>query len=252
MTSKLNCDNVDLSSIQEAPNASSSRLLARNVNDVRGQAQILPGAEPGTYSLVVAGYKPYANMDVELLPLIYVAQPDYWGIEVVGTIRSGIVLPATIPFATEPLLLANVTGKKGIEVIWADEKQQIDIASSESSGIATFADAIEIFAEYEVAREGFRYPCPKWSNPFRTCPADVVIRLKHPRLGEVIGKVRECVRGAGYAAAVAALIAAIISSGVAVTEAAAGAFKAYLVGCLLDKGVSFAKEIEVKIDIEKK
>lgn len=239
-------------SFEQAPNVSSSRLLAKNINNNSGIARLLSGSEPDTYSLMVAGYKPYVNMDVELIPLIYVDKPDYWGIEVVGTIRSGILLPAIIPFSTEYLSLANTTGKKGIEVIWADERQEIDIAPIDTNRLLPLVFGFANFAEFEVVREKFRYPCPKLLDPFKTCPAEVVIKLRHPRLGEVLVEARECLKGAAYAAAIAVLIVAILSGGLAVPSAAAATFEKFLFACLTIKGVSFAEDIEVIIDVEKK
>ncbi len=79
----------------------------------------------GVPLLIVEGTKPYLNMKVRLQPRIYVEQPDYWGIEVVGCLE-GIGLPALAPYS-ETLSLSHVTGKKGIEVIGADRSQTFDI-----------------------------------------------------------------------------------------------------------------------------
>jgi hypothetical protein len=87
--------------------------------------------------LVVSGYKPYPTMTVKLVPLMYMRQPDYWGIEVVGTPPSqGQLVPmASItrtPYSVE-LDLAGVTGKLGIEVIGANHTEQISVPSEEST-----------------------------------------------------------------------------------------------------------------------
>jgi hypothetical protein len=39
---------------------------------------------PPRYVLRVTGVRPWANMEVDLVPLVYIRQPDYWGIEVIG------------------------------------------------------------------------------------------------------------------------------------------------------------------------
>ncbi|MFF1905603.1 hypothetical protein [Kitasatospora sp. NPDC058218] len=89
------------------------------------EAKAVPGIVPGTFILVVSGTKPYLNMTVRLSPLVFIAQPEYWGIEVVGSL-SGIGLPATTPY-TESLPLDGITGTKGIEVIGAYRTERIDL-----------------------------------------------------------------------------------------------------------------------------
>ena len=38
---------------------------------------------PPQFVLRVAGTKPFLNMEVELVPLVIIQQPEFWGIEVV-------------------------------------------------------------------------------------------------------------------------------------------------------------------------
>jgi hypothetical protein len=89
------------------------------------RARVVPGIVPGTFILIVSGTKPYLNMTVELSPLIYIRRPDYWGIEVVGSLH-GIGLPATAPY-TVFIPLDGITGTKGIEVIGANKRQKIKV-----------------------------------------------------------------------------------------------------------------------------
>src|SRR5919112_6700832 len=70
---------------------------------------------PPQFLLRVGGTKPYANMSVDLSPLVHIRQPEYWGIEVVGRLRGGIGLPAVAPY-TASIPLAGITGTEGIEV----------------------------------------------------------------------------------------------------------------------------------------
>jgi hypothetical protein len=77
------------------------------------------------YVLVVSGTKP-VSMKIELVPLIYEQQPDYWGIEVVGSLPGGIVLPAFGPY-TASLPLAGITGTDGIEVIGANRTERLAV-----------------------------------------------------------------------------------------------------------------------------
>jgi len=102
-----------------APAAESVRLITFK------QAKVVTGIVPETYILVVSGTKPYLNMTVELSPLIYIRRPEYWGIEVVGSL-SGIGLPATAPYSVA-IPLDGITGTKGIEVIGANKKLKIAV-----------------------------------------------------------------------------------------------------------------------------
>jgi hypothetical protein len=88
-------------------------------------AQVTPGIVPKTWFLIVSGKKPWASMTVELQPLIYVHQPDYWGIEVVGCV-SGISLPVEVPYSVW-LDISHVIGTQGIEVIGANNSVRIKV-----------------------------------------------------------------------------------------------------------------------------
>ena len=101
----------------KTPTASSVRLI----NFTR--AEVRPGFLPNTWILIVSGTKPYANMTVELRPLIYVRRPEFWGIEVTGTLP-GIGIPMVAPY-TVSLPLDGILGTKGIEVIGATRRKKI-------------------------------------------------------------------------------------------------------------------------------
>jgi hypothetical protein len=89
------------------------------------EAQVVPGIVPGTFILIVSGTKPYLNMRVSLSPLVYIRQPEYWGIEVVGSMI-GIGLPTTAPY-TVSLPLDGILGTEGIEVIGATNRKRFDV-----------------------------------------------------------------------------------------------------------------------------
>jgi hypothetical protein len=80
---------------------------------------------PPQYVLAVTGTKPYLNMEVTLVPLVYIQQPDYWGIEVVGCLP-GLGLPAQAPYAVS-LRLNGSLGTRGIEVMGATRAQRLDV-----------------------------------------------------------------------------------------------------------------------------
>ncbi|WP_043623906.1 hypothetical protein [Nonomuraea candida] len=89
------------------------------------EAQVVPGTVPETFILVVSGTKPYLTMDVSLVPLTYIRQPEFWGVEVAGTLK-GVGLPATAPY-TVTLPLDGVLGTEGIEVIGASRRQAVKV-----------------------------------------------------------------------------------------------------------------------------
>lgn len=90
---------------------------------------------PPQYVLVVTGTKPYLNMEVDLLPLVYIRQPEYWGIEVVGRLPGGIGLPAQAPYPyTVSIRLGGITGTGGIEVVGATRSERIEVPPKESAG----------------------------------------------------------------------------------------------------------------------
>jgi hypothetical protein len=101
-----------------------------------------PPAFPPQF-LSVSGSKPYANMWVDLAPLVCVGRPEYRGIEVVGRLPLGIGLPSeelpseqaqkaqynvTIP------LYSGLTGTKGIELICATRSERIEVQHDPPAG----------------------------------------------------------------------------------------------------------------------
>jgi len=202
-------------------------------------------------TLVVRGLKPYANLDIQLSPYTYVDTPEYWEIEVIAVgPLGGILLPAVTPFETEPLDLNRVLGNVGIEVIWEDEREQLE---TPRKLVLQFqggrSDTLALLSGVYQITEKFRYPCPKLLDPFKTCPAELNISFTHPRIDEVIGAVRDCASGAGLAALVVAAIA-FITLGEGLTPAIA-AFKTVFETCLEAKSVEFARDIVVSVNVEK-
>ncbi len=84
---------------------------------------------PPQFLLRVGGTKPYANMSVDLSPLVHTTRPEYWGIEVVGSLP-GIGLPALAPYEVT-LAVTSFLGTHGIEVIGANRVQRFDITGRE-------------------------------------------------------------------------------------------------------------------------
>lgn len=112
----------------DLPRAESVRLIGFE------HAEILTlESFPPQFVLNVTGIKSYLNMEVELVPLVFVRQPEYWGIEVVGPLRGGIVLPALAPY-TVSISLIGITGTEGVEVIGANRSEKIKVPPKETAG----------------------------------------------------------------------------------------------------------------------
>lgn len=99
------------------PASQSYRLIDFEEVDVR------PGIVPETYFLTVSGTAPCYNMEVSLSPLVYIRCPEYWGIEVVGHLPTGICLTAEKPYSVT-IPLTGITGSEGIEVIGASKREE--------------------------------------------------------------------------------------------------------------------------------
>lgn len=109
--------------LSENRTADSSRLITFT------DSRVVPGVVTGTYILIVTGEKPFLNMEVRLIPRIYVVQPEYWEIEVVGVL-GGIGLPATEPYSVF-IPLEGIRGTRGITVIGNSQETSIDVPSSQ-------------------------------------------------------------------------------------------------------------------------
>lgn len=110
---------------EKAPPATSWKLLGRTIDGTKATAEVRPAFVTNTFILIVSGKKPYLNMTVRLSPLTYIRQPEYWEIQVIGSVP-GIVIPA-IGSYHETLPLDGIRGTKGIIVKWADDSQTFDI-----------------------------------------------------------------------------------------------------------------------------
>ncbi len=92
-------------------------------------ARVDPGFLPNTWFLTVSGRKPWASMTVELVPLVYIRRPEFWGIEVVAA-QKGIGIPLEVPYSVV-LEISHVLGTAGIEVIGATKSEKIKVGSTQ-------------------------------------------------------------------------------------------------------------------------
>lgn len=112
-------DTKDLERFEGLPQASSCRLINYT------KYAVVRGVVSNTFILTVSGRKPWLTMKVELHPRIYIRQPEYWAIEVVGC-QSGIGLPTEDDYSVT-LDISSVRGTKGIELISAAGATKIDV-----------------------------------------------------------------------------------------------------------------------------
>lgn len=130
----------DYARLNELPVPASSRLIDFDRVEV-----LTLESFPPQFVLVVSGTKPFLNMEVSLVPLIFVRQPEYWGIEVVGRLPGAIGLPILSPYRVSLPLAGNI-GTKGIEVIGASRTQRVDVPEERGGEPAT-ATVFELHGE---------------------------------------------------------------------------------------------------------
>ena len=109
----------ELKVLESLPQPSTCRIIDFKT------AEVVPGFIPKTYFLIVSGEKPMVSMKVDLVPLIYIKQPEYWGIEVVAC-QTGIGLPMVAPYHVS-LDISHLLGTAGIEVIGASTTKKIKV-----------------------------------------------------------------------------------------------------------------------------
>jgi hypothetical protein len=118
-------DEQQLRQHRELPKPDSQRLIDFERAQILGLRTF-----PPQFVLRVTGTKPYLNMEVELVPLVFIRQPEFWGIEVVGRLPGGIGLPALAPYDVS-IALSGITGTKGVEVIGATRSKRIELPPTE-------------------------------------------------------------------------------------------------------------------------
>ena len=106
--------------LTELQTASSSKLIAFD------EAKVIPGFITDTYFLQVRGEAPCLNMEVRLVPRIYIDCPDYWEIEVTGALNGGFCLTAMKPYVLA-IPLAGVIGRRGIEVVGGNRSERFEV-----------------------------------------------------------------------------------------------------------------------------
>ncbi len=117
-----------VSTYNALPKAGSHRLL-----DFERAEIVTLESFPPQFVLRVMGTKPFLNMEVNLEPLIFVQQPEYWGIEVVGRLPGGIGLPQLAPYDVS-IPLSGITGTRGVEVIGATRSERLEVPPKEQVG----------------------------------------------------------------------------------------------------------------------
>jgi hypothetical protein len=129
-----------MSTEETAPPGVPSEEPVERLIDFERAVVITPMIYPPRPRLVVDGVT-NIPVDVTLVPLVYVSQPTYWGIQVVASPgdRDGPRPSqpiAAIPYHVE-LDLAGVTGTDGVEVIGATMTERLDIPAEVPTEVPT-------------------------------------------------------------------------------------------------------------------
>lgn len=98
-------------------------------------ASVIPGFVNDTYFLTVSGESPHINMNVRLIPYIYVTQPEFWGIEVVATSDEEPTGPPGRYYVH--LALDGIVGTKGVEVVGKNSTKQLPVPPVRDSDSTT-------------------------------------------------------------------------------------------------------------------
>jgi len=83
---------------------------------------------PPQHVLQVVGNAPSADTTVELVPLVYVQQPDYWEVEIIGR-STGVATSAIVDYEVT-LPVSQAQGRFGIEVVGTTHTKRLDIPGS--------------------------------------------------------------------------------------------------------------------------
>lgn len=107
-----------MQALLDLPRVESCRLMKFE------DAKVVPGIVNETYFLIVSGTVPCLNMDVKLLPRIYIRRPEWWQIEVVGCLPERC-LREIRPYV-ERLSIVGLWGTKGIELVGVNGETRFD------------------------------------------------------------------------------------------------------------------------------
>ncbi len=181
-------DEEQVRAYNDLPRAESQRVI-----DFEEAEVVTLESFPPQFVLNVRGTKPFLNMEVDLVPLVFIQQPEYWGIEVVGRLPGGIGLPALAPYAVS-LNLSGIIGTEGVEVIGASRSEKIDVPAETSSrdcgGWSAVQDrqppgsaVLSVRGECRFPVSGFRVEL-KRREPQGINPRDLLLdRIGHPPQG---------------------------------------------------------------------
>ena len=81
---------------------------------------------------------------------------------------------------------------------------------------------------------------------------DIYLVFSHPNISNVISDITDCCKAGAVAAAIAAIIGIIGGANGATGAVSLAVFKAAFYACMYAKGITWASEIGVDLDIENK
>jgi heat shock protein HslJ len=136
------------------------------------------------HRLTVSGTVPYASTQVRLVPLVYIMQPEFWGIEVTGC-QAEIGIPQVGHFSVT-YDFTGTLGTRGIEVIGATRSQKFDLTGRPqanplantnwvldpaSLGVPVPAGR-SITAQFSDTSVGGSSACNLYNGPYQTAPGN--------------------------------------------------------------------------------
>lgn len=112
---------VTATTTEPSPEPADCRLISFDT------AKVVRKARTGAFQLTVRGEAPMAGVKVSLEPVIYIRQPEYWLIQVIGCmpeIGATVMTPYTVSMP-----LTGPMGTEGIEVMGSNKTQRIPLCN---------------------------------------------------------------------------------------------------------------------------
>ena len=134
---------MSLRAFTELPSSETVKRIAYDAFEV------IDGIVTGTHLLIVRGTAPCINMEVRLSPRIYIDCPQYWAIEVTGTLLGSICLPTMRPYIVS-IPLDGITGYRGIELVGAHQSNLVDVTGGCAQGQSLAGEAGAATADSET------------------------------------------------------------------------------------------------------
>jgi hypothetical protein len=102
---------------QQSPSETYQPLTLENLSIEQSDGQTF---------LIASGTLPCLNMEAELLPVMYIMQPEWWVISLTGKQDGDICMESIKPYAIRRNISHDI-GTKGIEVVGSDGSKRFTL-----------------------------------------------------------------------------------------------------------------------------